>query len=74
MHFKIAKDISNRIELTIHLSRLNQFAQDIIYAIQQEQMHLLQMYKIPKDQQETDHEYKDYNEFRNKIEVIDFIQ
>jgi hypothetical protein len=43
-----------------------------VEAIEREQMRLLQFYHIPGNQQETDLEYKYFNEFRMEIEVSHF--
>jgi hypothetical protein len=51
------------------LGRLRQLAHEVVEAIEHEQMRLLQFYHIPGDQQETDLQYKYFNEFRMEIEV-----
>nr|CAD2179531.1 unnamed protein product [Meloidogyne enterolobii] len=67
----IAKDISNRIELSIHLSKLRQMAHEIVEAIERQQMRLRQFFHIPGNEQETDLETKYFNEFRIEIETFE---
>uniref|UniRef100_A0A915MQR7 Uncharacterized protein n=2 Tax=Meloidogyne incognita group TaxID=654580 RepID=A0A915MQR7_MELJA len=67
----IAKDISNRIELSIHLSKLRQMAQEVVEAIERQQMRLRQFFHIPGNEQETDLETKYFNEFRIEIEMFE---
>ncbi|CAK5057340.1 unnamed protein product [Meloidogyne enterolobii] len=68
----IAKDISHRIELSIHLSKLRQMAHEVVEAIERQQMRLRQFFHIPGNEQETDLETKYFNEFRIEIEVENF--
>uniref|UniRef100_A0A1I8BRB2 PH domain-containing protein n=1 Tax=Meloidogyne hapla TaxID=6305 RepID=A0A1I8BRB2_MELHA len=67
----IAKDISNRIELSIHLNKLRQMAHEVVEAIERQQMRLRQFFHIPGNEQETDLETKYFNEFRIEIEMFE---
>uniref|UniRef100_A0A914I119 Triple functional domain protein n=1 Tax=Globodera rostochiensis TaxID=31243 RepID=A0A914I119_GLORO len=64
----IAKDVSNRIELSIQLGKLRQIANGVIGAVEREQMRLMQLYFIPGNQQEVDMELRYFHEFRIGIE------
>lgn len=65
---KIAKDVTNRIELSIQLGRLRQISTSIIDAIERNQMQLIRLI-IPGNQQEVDLEMKHFHDFRIGIEV-----
>ena len=45
-------------------------AQEVVEAIERQQMRLRQFFHIPGNEQETDLETKYFNEFRIEIEVV----